>query len=277
MRIVNLIENTEGVSGCTAAHGLSFYVETGKHKLLLDLGPSDETLSNADRLGIDLSAIDTVVLSHGHYDHSGGILAFAQRNPEAAIYMQENAPGEYYADEGPLAEERYRYIGIDKQIALLPQVKRVSGNYTIDEGLQLFQVHDRSHELPFTNRSLLIRQEDGFVQDDFRHEQYLVITEGQKHVLMSGCAHNGILSILDEYRALFGADPDFAVSGFHLMKRTGYKERQLEAIRSIAEELKEYRTRFVTCHCTGLTAYEIMKEIMGDQLGYVHAGEEVPV
>lgn len=66
MRIINLIENTEGNSGCAYAHGLSFYVETSKQKLLLDLGPSEETVKNAEALSIDLSAVDTVVLSHGH-------------------------------------------------------------------------------------------------------------------------------------------------------------------------------------------------------------------
>nr|MCR5032788.1 MBL fold metallo-hydrolase [Lachnospiraceae bacterium] len=88
MKIVNLIENTEGTSGCAYAHGLSFYVETKKHKLLLDLGPSEETLRNARHLGIDLTRVDTVILSHGHYDHSGGILPFTQINPHATIYMQ---------------------------------------------------------------------------------------------------------------------------------------------------------------------------------------------
>ena len=118
MRIVNLIENTEGVRGCTAAHGLSFYIETGKHKLLVDLGPSEETLENAKKLGIDLDAVDMVILSHGHYDHSGGILSFAQMNQHAYIYMQRLAAGNYYSDDGEReGQDRYRYIGIDKEIA----------------------------------------------------------------------------------------------------------------------------------------------------------------
>ena len=91
MRIINLIENTEGKAGCAAAHGLSFYIETAKHKLLVDLGPSAETLTNAETLGVDLKQIDTVILSHGHYDHSGGILPFAALNPTAAIYLQKTA------------------------------------------------------------------------------------------------------------------------------------------------------------------------------------------
>ena len=140
MRIINLIENTEGRSGCAYAHGLSFYVETEKHKLLLDLGPSGETLKNAQALGIDLAKVDTVILSHGHYDHSGGIMPFAGINDQAVIYMQQSATGDYYADNGRSAPERYEYIGIDKKIAELPQVRFLQGDHRIDDELELFTI-----------------------------------------------------------------------------------------------------------------------------------------
>lgn len=91
MRIINLVENEPSASGCEAAHGLSFYVETENHKLLFDTSPSEVVLSNAQKLGVDLTAVDTVILSHGHYDHSGGIMAFVEINPRAKIYMQHNA------------------------------------------------------------------------------------------------------------------------------------------------------------------------------------------
>ena len=141
MRVVNLIENTKGHDRCAYAHGLSFYVETSKHKLLVDLGPSEAALHNAKELGIDLTKVDTVVLSHGHYDHSGGIMPFVKINPGAAIYMQETADADYYADDGERAEgERYRYIGIDKAIAGLPQAVKIQGDHRIDDELELFTI-----------------------------------------------------------------------------------------------------------------------------------------
>ena len=108
MKMINLIENTQGHSGCAYAHGLSFYVETGKHKLLLDLGPSEETIKNAEALNIDLSEVDTVILSHGHYDHSGGIIPFTRVNDKAHIYMQDSATKDYYADDGKDAPVSFR-------------------------------------------------------------------------------------------------------------------------------------------------------------------------
>ncbi|MCR4791284.1 MAG: MBL fold metallo-hydrolase [Lachnospiraceae bacterium] len=276
MKIINVIENTVGRSGCAFAHGLSFYAETAKHRMLIDLGPSEESIENAGKLGIDLGGIDTVILSHGHYDHSGGILAFSQINPRADIYMQKTAVMDYYADDGEdAAGGRYRYIGIDKRICDLEQVMLVDGDLVIDDELELFTVKEEKYEIPFTNRRLLLKTGEHFERDDFRHEHYLVIHEGGKNVLISGCAHKGIPNIMDAYTEKYGSAPDVVISGFHLMKKTPYSDRQLGEIKEIAHKLKEYPTGFVTCHCTGIEAYEIMKEIMGDKLEYVHSGEEI--
>ena len=148
VRIVNLIENTEGEAGCISAHGLSFYIENGGRKILMDLGPSDDTLKNAGALGIDLKSVDTVILSHGHYDHSGGILPFAEINDHAGIYMQSSATGEYYADDGPAAgDERFRYIGIDKRIRDLKQVRLIDGDCEIAPGIEMFTIKNRTHDL----------------------------------------------------------------------------------------------------------------------------------
>ncbi len=276
MKIVNLIENTEGKSGCAYAHGLSFYIETPGHRLLTDLGPGEATLDNASRLGIDLKKVDTVILSHGHYDHSGGIIPFSRINNSAVICMQQSAAGDYYADDGEDAgDKRFRYIGIDKEIPSLPQVKFLQGDTVIDNELELFTIKKRSRELPFTNKRLLIKKDDGFIRDDFAHEQFLVIKDGKKRVLVSGCAHNGILSIMDAYNAKYGSVPDMVISGFHLMVKREYTDEEISEIRQIADELRKYPSKFYTCHCTGVAAYEEMKSIMGEQLQYVHSGDEI--
>ena len=275
MRIINLIENRPGRSGCVSAHGLSFYIETKSHKLILDLGPSEKTVENAESIGISLSAVDIVVLSHGHYDHSGGILPFAEINKKAVIYMQESAVNDFYADEGETEPVRYRYIGIDKNISDLPQVRYLRGDHRIDDEIELFTIKERSHRIPFTNKDLLIRDEDGYRSDDFIHEQYLVIRQRERTILMSGCAHNGILSILDAFCEKYGKTPDLVISGFHLMKDTEYSDAEIREIEDIARELNDYSTKFITCHCTGIPAFELMRKIMGEKLEYVHSGEEI--
>ena len=246
--------------------------------MLMDVGPSEDTIANASILGIDLNKVDMVALSHGHYDHSGGIMPFAKVNDHAPIYMQKLAVGNYYADDGEGAEGgRYKYIGIDPEIAKLPQVKFVDGDHVIDDEMELITIKNRTHQLPSTNLELIIKVGDGYVQDDFRHEHFLVIKEGSKKILMSGCAHNGILSILDAFKEKYGEYPDAVISGFHLMVHRDYTADELEEVRAIARELKNYPSRYFTCHCTGVPAYEEMKLILGDQLQYVHSGDEVEV
>ena len=102
-----------------------------------------------------------------------------------------------------------------------------------------------------------------------------MIQENGKSVLFSGCAHSGILNILDRFRQLYGGVPDVVFSGFHMKKREDYTAKEADTIRDVAHELQTLPTLFYTCHCTGLPAYQMMKEIMGEQLQYIHCGEEI--
>ena len=122
MRIINLMENTKGAEGCVWEHGLSFYIETKKHKLLADTGASEAFLKNAVVLGIDLRRVDTVILSHGHYDHGGGLAAFAVLNPRAGIWMHRGAGEAYYHK----TEQMEKYIGISPEIIEKPKPGRYS-------------------------------------------------------------------------------------------------------------------------------------------------------
>jgi len=103
MKIVTLMENTAAREDLSAAHGLSLYIETPKHRILMDMGPNNEYLENAAKLGVDLTQVDVAILSHGHYDHGGGLKAFCQMNDHAKIYVRENAFGNYWslADDTP--------------------------------------------------------------------------------------------------------------------------------------------------------------------------------
>lgn len=172
MKIITLVENSPGQNGCLYEHGLSFYIETDHHKILVDTGAKDAFLKNAEHLGIDLKQVDTVILSHGHYDHSGGILPFAGLNATARIYMQESATRDYYS----LREDGEAYIGIDKKIPALPQVELLTGDKRIDEELFLFSGISGRRLWPLSNLRLKLKEGDTLVQDTFAHEQCLVLT-----------------------------------------------------------------------------------------------------
>ena len=270
MKLITLVENTCGNTACIAEHGLSIYIETENHKLLLDTGQSDAAVKNASVLGIDLSEVDTVILSHGHYDHSGGILPFSKLNKTARIIMQSTAAQPHFNGE--------RYIGIDKAILDLPNVELINGDMRLDDELFLFSHITGRRCYPLGNRRLLRDKGGRKVPDDFVHEQYLVITQGDTHILLSGCAHNGILNILDRYIELFGDYPDYVITGFHMMKRDGeHTEEEKADIVQTAKELSQINTVFYSGHCTGIPAFEMMKEIMGDKLIALHSGDEIVV
>ena len=214
-----------------------------------------------------------MIISHGHYDHAGGLLAFAERNAEARIWIRRLAGEPYYH----INETKERYIGMDPRIKALPQVEWVEGDRKIDEGISLFGQALGRRLWPDGNRELMRKTEEGFVQDDFLHEQYLVLEERGKRILISGCAHNGILNILDRYREIYGEDADIVISGFHMSRKSHYSEADYALVRDTARELQKLRTRFFTGHCTGEQPYEILREIMGEQIAYVHSGEEIPL
>lgn len=273
MKIINLVENTEGNKVCSVEHGLSFYIETEKHKILMDTGASDLFLKNAQALGIDLSEVDTVVLSHGHYDHGGGLRTFLELNSKAKIYLQKSAFGKYYSCKEESKEPKY--IGIDPKLKGHPQIIELDGNWKIDDEIFLFSGIKTEQPIPETNRRLKKETAEGLVQDDFVHEQCLVLKYGEKQILLSGCAHHGILNIMETYVELFGREPDVAISGFHFMRKTRYSRNDVRMIIDTAKELVRYQTQFYTCHCTGEKPFDVMKKMMGYQIKYIHCGEEI--
>ncbi|MBQ6554447.1 MAG: MBL fold metallo-hydrolase [Firmicutes bacterium] len=263
--MITLVENTAESDAFIAEHGLSIYIETEKHKLLLDTGQTDALLKNAAVLGIDLSAVDTLVLSHGHYDHSGGILPFCGINKNARIIMQKTAAVPHYNGA--------KYIGIDEKILEMPNLMLIDKDTKLDEELFLFSGIKGRRCYPQGNRKLSQIKNGEKIPDDFSHEQCLVITQDDKKWLLSGCAHNGILNILDRYKEIFGALPDYVISGFHMMKRDGeHTEEEKDIILQTAKALAKTDTVFYSGHCTGIPAFEMMKEIMGDRLHALHSG-----
>lgn len=268
MKIITLMENTSKSDSIRAEHGLSLYIETKNHKLLCDCGCTDAFLTNAHTLGVDLCVVDSVFLSHGHYDHSGGILPFTNINSVATIYIQEKALLPYYHK----TDIEERYIGINPAIGDLPQLNVLNGDSVIDNELSVFTNVTGRKLWPKGNLELKKKVGDNFVQDTFDHEQYLVITEENKKVLISGCAHNGILNILEHYHSLYGSHPSAVISGFHMKKKTGYTDEDISTIKETAEQLSRLPTRFYTGHCTGEEPYTLMKEIMGEQLDYIYSG-----
>lgn len=272
MRVLNLVEDLAGRDGCASAHGLSYYIETPRHRLLMDAGPGEVLLDNARTLGVDLARVDAAVLSHGHYDHGDGLVAFGRVNQTAKVYLRRTATRRCFGDDGGGA---LRYIGLDPAALRRDGLVFVDGTLRIDEELTLFGDIAGRRAWPQANLRLRREAEGGVAQDEFDHEQCLVVSADGLRVLFSGCAHSGILNILDRFHALFGGWPDAVVSGFHMMKRAPYAPDEERTILETAEALRALPCRYFTGHCTGVPAYALMRGVLGDRLRYVRCGEEV--
>ena len=260
MKITTLIENTTLSSELTAEHGLSLFVETQNCRFLFDAGQTGAYAENAQKLGIDLKTADFAVLSHGHYDHGGGMIKFLERNRRAKLYLREDAFGSY-------CNAAQKYIGLDHRLRQSGRLVLTGDECTIAPGLTLYTCNERTRSVPTDPFGLTERIGGFFLPDEFRHEQYLLLEEGGRRVLLSGCSHKGILNILHWFR------PDVLVGGFHF-KQLDPDSPQL---RAYGEAMAKYDTIFYTGHCTGQAQYEILKTILGDRLHAISTGAVVEI
>lgn len=274
MIITTLVENTTLSKEYTNKHGLSFHIKTKNHSILFDLGPDDSFIKNADKLNIDISEVDIVVISHGHSDHGGGLSAFLNHNKKAKIYIHKNAFGPYYAEILAIGKH---YIGLDIKIQNDNRIVLTDDNFNIDDNIYLFSNIEGKELMPSSNKALLRREENKYVQDDFNHEQNLILKEDDKNILIAGCAHNGIINIIAKAEKIIGGSLDSTIGGFHLFDPISKKSDDTAIIEKISEILFAKNTAFYTCHCTGVEPFEILQRKLGNKITYLSTGQVIEI
>lgn len=273
MRIVTLLENRSPRSDLRCAHGLSLYIEANGRKLLFDSGPNEDFLANAAVLGIDLAAVDAAVLSHGHDDHAGGLDAFCRVNGHAPVYLHRSAFDLYYDldDDGTRI-----YAGIDQSFLRHKARYRFTDGVTdLGGGALLFSdVTGDDYHIPMNDSMTAVRngKEE---RDDFRHEQNLLLTEGNTAALFTGCAHRGIINILRRAEELLGRTPDAVFGGFHLYNPLTDALPEPALIDGITEELRRRDALYYTGHCTGLAACAHLRAVLGERCRCLSCGSDI--
>lgn len=263
MRITALVENK---SDCELkpSHGLSLYIETSNHKILFDLGHNNTLFENSKKRNIDLTEIDTVILSHGHMDHGGALEKFLKINTTAKIYVQRRAFENHYSKIFFFKVN----VGLSPKLMRNSQIVLVDGNYQIDDELLLFTVKDISKCYSEVNDALYTDKG----KDDFSHEQNLIIL-GKANVLITGCGHAGIINILEEAA---NYKPQVCVGGYHLFDPLTRKTVSYKLLKQIADELVKYNVEFYTYHCTGQTAFRYFAERLHN-ISYLSCGKSIDV
>lgn len=259
MKWTVLSDNRSSDSRLSTEHGLSILLETERHKILLDTGASDLFIRNAKQLGINLNDVDYVFISHGHSDHAGGLRYFLEHNRQAKVIVSPDAmSGEFFSKRGNLHSITTEWPEINEERLL-----KIEQTCEIAEGIHVIAHIPQNHPMPKGNQNLFVQDANGkYVHDDLRHEIALYV-EG---LLFTGCAHSGLENIL----AACPWPVNTVVGGFHLLDG----QETDEEIKALAKRLKANYpdTRFYTSHCTGDNVYDVMKDMMGEQLQSFRCG-----
>jgi len=272
LKITTLSDNSTGLGNFLAEWGLSILVETAETKILFDTGQSISASHNADLLGIDLSKINRIVLSHGHYDHTGGLRNILRRiKKEIEIIAHPDIWQAKYATR----EDEESYIGIPFHRQTLESLgarfkeskKAVRITDNIITTGEIPMVTDYEEIEPY----LVVKERKRLKPDKLLDEQALIIKTRRGLVVVLGCAHRGIINTLYHARKLTGAKTIYAVvGGCHLMDAS--EERVWLTIAALKELGVQ---RIGVCHCTGLPASAIMAQEFGDKFFFNNAGTKL--
>ncbi len=268
MKITVLIDNI-GKGELKGEWGLSLLIEFNDKRFLLDVGASDTFITNAQHLGLDISSIDFAVLSHAHYDHTGGLATFLEINKTALVYLSANARENCYAGLSFLS----KYIGMPQGVInqYRTRVVRVDGVVEITDNVFLVSHSTESLSKIGRRNHLYVRKGLRYIPDDFSHEHTLVFKTQDGLVLMNSCSHSGPDVVVNEVLKVFPGERIKAyVGGLHLF-RLNDKE-----VRSVSERLSACNVEMIyTGHCTGQNAFDILKEDFKEKIHQFNCGMQI--
>ncbi len=246
--------------------GLSILVEYGDKKILCDVGASDLFAENMKKLGFSVEDVDYATLSHAHYDHANGMPRFFKENSKAKFYVRETTSDNCYAKKFIFR----KYIGIPKNVLndYQDRIEIVKGDYKLFDGAYLIPHKTVGLENIGKKEMMFKKTENGFVPDDFSHEQSLVLDTDKGLVIINCCSHGGAANIINEVKETFPDKHIYAIiGGFHLFNKSE------DEVRKVAKEINNTGIDFVcTGHCTKEKAYSIMKEELKDKLHALRVG-----
>lgn len=267
-----LTENRAKKMGILGEHGLSILVEVDGYKVLFDTGQTNVFVHNASNLGIDISQIDALVLSHGHYDHTGGVPEFCKINKKAPIYIHPDAFVERYnAINGKpfgncigIPWNNY-YKGVFDDRIIFTKEKR-----SIHDKIFLSGEIPDNKDLPRAKTDFIKVSSWGeIVEDKVMDEQFMAVKANKGLYIIVGCSHPGVLNCIAYAKEMFpGEDILGIIGGLHMEKYNEDKQINIfEAIKA------EGVGKIIPMHCTGVLSSCFLKSRFNDNCILLNSGD----
>lgn len=250
-----------------AMHGFSCLVEYQELKIIFDTGQGSDFVDNLIKLGIHKYHIDALILSHGHYDHTGG-LKFLDQNIDCKILAHKNIFLEHFKKQNG----NYKNIGIDKNS--IPEKLKIN---LFDEKTEIFKNIYFSGSIAKKyninrDENLFCKIDGSYEKDIFKDEVYLALDTKGGLVIVTGCSHRGIENIIEDAEEKFQKHIYAIIGGFHLFRS------EIKEIENVADYIKgKDIDKVITGHCTGLEATGIFKSILGDKVSFSKVGERFSI
>lgn len=267
----------EGQEELEAEHGLSMWLECGGLHILFDTGQTGAFVENAKRMGVDLSVMDYLVLSHNHYDHGGGVrklLETVRLKKDAKIFVGQEFFSRKYKI---ISDEEKKFIGnafTEEQLTSFgyPIEKLHSKVTYLTEEIMLFHGFSQQNDFELLNPKFVLSEQGEWNVDPFLDETAIVIKTEKGLVVLAGCSHVGIINLLSNIRQERKEPIYMVIGGTHLVNA---KE---ERIVKTANALKELGIlKVAVSHCTGDEGAEYLRNAFGEDYMENHTGNVIEI
>lgn len=268
LKITLLVDN-EAAEGLEKEHGFAAWIEAGDRRILFDTGHHGAMQINAKKLGVDLTEADTLIISHGHRDHTGTMAEFLAENDKAEIYFANEIEFERYWYT-PDANEYSMPNAAKEAMAELPESRKHSLKtaHYLAPGIGLTGPVPRLNNFEDTGGIFHLDAEKGDV-DHIEDDQSMWFETDDGLVILLGCCHSGLDNTINHIRKMSGMEKvKGVIGGMHLLQASD------ERLNKTFDILSSWKTDYlIPCHCTGMASAIKMREAIGDEtVKHGHAG-----